>query len=135
MQLSTASELKGLARLLLACENAQGDAARPGGPAAFGVCEKLRGPLSKNLGPGGLFALMGRALALAGRESPWLRSLQIKADRSVEGLDPLAPKLDMRAIAEGEVAFVAQLLGLLVTFIGAALTVRFLHDIWPELDV
>jgi hypothetical protein len=43
-------------------------------------------------------------------------------------------KLDPRAIAEGEVVLVADLLGLLVTFIGPALTVQLLGDVWPNLD-
>ena len=35
-------------------------------------------------------------------------------------------------IAEGEAVLVAQLIGLLVTFIGEALTLHLLHEAWPE---
>ena len=98
------------------------------------MCEKLRGPLGKLMGVGGFRSLLARSLALAGAEVPWLGTLQIKADGSLEGLNESEVKLDWSATAEGEVVLVAQLLGLLVTFIGAGLTQRLLHDVWPELD-
>jgi len=40
-------------------------------------------------------------------------------------------QLDKEEIANGEVALLAQLLGLLVTFIGEAVTARLLEDAWP----
>jgi len=125
---------KEFARRLLAYEAGSGKPADAKVSPAFRVCEKLRGPLGKLLGVGGFRSLLSRALALAGAEVPWLRALHIKADGSLEGLDELEAKLDSRAVAEGEVVLAAQLLGLLVTFIGAALTQRLLQDIWPTMD-
>jgi len=52
----------------------------------------------------------------------------------LEGLEETQTEFDPRMIAEGEVALVARLLGLLVTFIGPALTQQLLRDIWPKLD-
>ena len=43
-------------------------------------------------------------------------------------------KLDARVVAEDDVILVAQHLGLLVTFICPALTLRFLYDVWPTMD-
>ena len=63
-----------------------------------------------------------------------MRALHIEADGSLDGLGKLEMKPDPREIAEGEVALVSQLLGLLVTFIGPALTLRLLHDIWPNMN-
>ena len=63
-----------------------------------------------------------------------MRVLHIKADGSLEGLDELKRKLDSSSVAEGELALVEQLLGLLVIFIGRALTLELLHDIWPRFD-
>jgi hypothetical protein len=60
--------------------------------------------------------------------------LQLQADGSLEGLKEVEGKLDQPAITEGEVVLVSQLLGLLVTFIGPALTSSLLRDIWPELE-
>ena len=38
-------------------------------------------------------------------------------------------------VAEGGVALLAQLLGLLVAFIGESLTLRLVHDIWPAVPL
>lgn len=98
------------------------------------VCERLRESLGKFLGVGGFHALLSRALAIADTEVPWLGVLQIKADGALEGLEEVEAKFDARELAEGEVVLVAQLLGLLLTFIGPALTLRLLQDIWPKMD-
>ncbi len=131
---SATTKLKEFARRLLIYEAATGTRIGVNGSAVFRVCEKLRGPLGKVLGDGGFRSLLARALVLAGAEVPWLRGLRIKPDGVLEGLLELEGKLDLRAIAEGEVALVAQLLGLLVTFIGPVLTLQLLRDIWPKLE-
>ncbi len=125
---------KEFARRILTYETASGKHADANNSEGFRVCEKLRGPLGKLTGIGGFRALLSRALAQAGTEVPWLRALHIKADGSLEGLDQLKAKLDSSAIVEGELVLVVQLLGLLVTFIGPALTLRLLQDIWPKMD-
>jgi len=134
MQSTTAPKLKQFARRLLDYEAASGKPADAQETPAFRVCGKLRGPLGKLMGVGGFRSLLSRALVLAGAEVPWLRALQIHADGSLEGLNELEVKLNSSAITEGEVVLVAQLLGLLMTFIGAGLTESLLHDVWPELD-
>ncbi len=134
MSNSATPKLREFARRLLAYEAAPGKTADAQDSAAFRVCEELRQPLSKLLGIGGFHALVARALAVAGAEVPWLRALQIKADGCWEGLNEVGAKLDSRAIANGEVVLVSQLLGLLVTFIGPALTLGLLHDIYPKVD-
>ena len=63
-----------------------------------------------------------------------LRGLQVTADGSLDGAEKLEAELDSRTVAEGEVALVSQLLGLLITFVGPALTLRLLHDIWPKME-
>jgi len=131
---STAPKLKEFARRLLAQDADSGNSADTKDFEAFPVCEKLRGPLSRLAGVGGFRSLQSRALAMAGAEVAWLRSLQIKPDGSLEGFDKLKAKLDSHEVAEGEVALVSQLLELLVTFIGPALTLQLLHDIWPKMN-
>ncbi len=123
---------KGFAQELLAYEETSGGPSEANDSAAFRVCEKLRRPLGNVLGVGGFRSLLSRALALACGEVPWLCALQVKADGKLEGLDELEAKLDPRAITEGEAVLVGQLLGLLVIFIGPALTLRLLHNIWPK---
>ena len=101
--------------------------------AAFGVCDKLRARLGPFMGVAGYTALLRRALALAAMEVPWLRALQISADGSLRGLDEQETLLAApSAAAEGEVVLVGHLLGLLVLFIGPALTLQMLHDVWPK---
>ena len=134
MSSSASPHPKAFARRLLAYEAASGENADANAPAAFRVCEQLKGPLSKVMGTGGFRSLLSRALALSGAEIPWLRALHIKADGTLEGMGKLEAELDRHAVAEGEVVLVAQLLGLLVTFIGPALTLGLLHDIWPKID-
>ncbi len=133
MSNSATPPLKELARRLLIYEAATGTRAGSGESAVFRVCEKLRGSLGQLLGAGGFRTLLARALTLAGVEVPWLRELQIKADGSLEGLGELEAKLALRPLVEGEAALVAQLLGLLVIFIGPTFTLQLLHDIWPKM--
>lgn len=126
--------MNGFARRLLASQTASDKSADVKGSAAFRVCGKLSQPLSQLLGIGGFRALMARAVALAGEEVPWLRGLHVQADGSLEGVDELEAKLDSRAVAEGEVVLLTELLGLLVTFIGPALTLQLVRSIWLKMD-
>jgi len=131
---SATPKLKEYARRLLAYDEVSDKSAGTDEFRGFRVCEKLRGPLSKLTGVGGFSSLLSRALTLAGAEIPWLRKLGIKSDGSLEGLEELKTIIDSRQMAEGEIALVSQLLGLLITFIGPALTLQLLHDIWPKMN-
>jgi len=101
----------------------------------FPVCEKLRPHLESLMGNTGFRALLSRALARAEGEVPSLRAVQVKADGSLAGLDKLKMQADPEELAKGSVVLVAQLLGLLVAFIGETLTLRLVREIWPKLSV
>ena len=101
----------------------------------FPVVEKLRPHLATLMGKLGFRALLSRALALAGAEVPWLRTVPVKADDSFEGLGDLGTQVDARELFEGRVVLVAQILGLLVAFIGEDLTLRLLREVWPKLSL
>jgi hypothetical protein len=73
-----------------------------------------------------------RSLALSTEEVPWLHTVRIKADWSLEGLEELQAKLDPDELFDGGVVLLAQLLGLLVVFIGEVLTVRLVREVWPK---
>ena len=120
-----------LARQLLAFEATQGGGLK--GSAALSVCAKMREPLGKVLGVDGFRSLVARALAMAGSEVRWLREINIAPDGVVHGVDEVWAKLSHTEIQEGEIALVAELLGLLVIFIGPYLTERLLHASWPKL--
>jgi nicotinic acid phosphoribosyltransferase len=134
MSNSGAPKMKEFTRRLLAYESASGKPANANDSMAFRVCEKLRVQLTKTTGVRGFSALVSRALALAGAEVPWLRSLQINSDGSLQGLQELETKLDPLEVAEGQVVLLSQLLELLVTFVGPALTLQLLQDIWPKMN-
>jgi hypothetical protein len=123
-----------LARRLLAYEAAMGTLPPLGFPAAFGVCEKLRRPLTALAGTAGFRSLLSRALTLAKRESPALGAIQVKADGSLDSSSEngvVGPSPDKHD-PDAEKALVANLLGLLFTFIGEPLTLRLIHDVWPS---
>jgi hypothetical protein len=115
-----------LARRLLAYESVAGPTSEATEPAAYRVCEKLRRPLGALSGVAGFQSLLSRALTLARAEAPGLNAVQVAADGSLQG--ELEPQLDN----DQGVILVAQLLGLLLTFIGEALTLRLVQDVWPD---
>jgi hypothetical protein len=101
-------------------------------PVACLVCEKLRPHLATFMGAVGFQALLSRALVLTNAEVPWLRSVHVRADGSFEGLDELGTQVDPKEIFEGCVVLLAQLLGLLVAFIGEDLTLHLTREVWPK---
>lgn len=126
-------QMRNLAKLLMTLETGANKGSQSKTAVAFHVCDKLRPQLATWMGSAGFRALISRALALASREVPWLREVQVKADGSLEGLAALKVQLDPREIAEGRVALTAQLLGLLVAFIGEDLTRQLIREVWPRL--
>jgi hypothetical protein len=102
--------------------------------AVFSAGDKLRPQLAMLMGNIGFRALLSRALALANAEVPWLRAVHVKADGSLEGLDETEAQADPEEVFEGKVVLLAQLLGLLVAFIGENLTLRLVHEVWPKLS-
>ena len=127
--------MRDLAQRLIAYETRGNKSSETKTPAAFLVGEKLRPHLATLMGNAGFRALLSRALALANAEVPWLRAVHVKADGSLEGLDELEAQVDPEEIFEGSVVLLAQLLGLLVAFIGENLTLRLVREVWPKLSL
>ncbi len=123
--------MQALAKRIIACD-AKGDkSSRSGTVPAFPVTGKLRPHLATLMGNAGYRALLMRALALASAEVAWLRGLRVAADGTLEALVEPGPPVDPKEIFKGRVALLAQLLGLLVAFIGESLTLRLVREIWP----
>src|ERR1044071_9201246 len=118
--------MRDFARVLSAHEARGNKASGSNPPAAFPVCDKLRPHLATLVGNSGYQALLSRALALAGAEVPWPRGLKVKADGSFEGLEVHA-KLAPQEFIKGSSILLAQLLGLLVAFVGENLTLRLVR--------
>jgi hypothetical protein len=120
-----------MARRLLAVEAASRSTIGTHAREAVRVCEKLRISLTRFAGSDGFTSLLRRALALARAEVPTLQTVNLKPDGSLEGLDALAADAADGG-RDAAVAIVAYLLGLLVTFIGAGITVRLVGETWPN---
>ncbi len=125
-------KIRELAQRLLAYEAAGDNPSRTNMLAVFRVAEKLRCPLSRFAGIAGFRSLLARALTLAKAQVPGLSAVQIKADGSLEGLSELG---NQEQVAEAGVMLIAQLLGLLVVFIGESWTLNFVLDGWPDFPV
>lgn len=116
------SQVRDLAQSLIANEGAGGNTSAPMEFAAFRVCETLRRPVCALMGVAGFRSLLSRALALARAEAPSLSVVQVGTDGSFQGLDEPGREIDKDQVRQGGVILIAQLLGLLLTFIGEAMT-------------
>jgi len=100
--------------------------------AGFQICEKLRRPLCTFTGVAGFRALLSRAMVLAKAKAPLLDGVQIMPDGTFLYSDAFKAQLTSDDAARAGEALAKQLLGLLVIFIGEALTLRLVHDVWPK---
>jgi len=117
--------MREIAEQLSAIEAAATNVHEDDSPATCRVCEKLRRPLTRLAGAAGFNSLLSRALTIAQREAPVLNRVHVKENGSLDGLSD-------EAEASAPV-LVAHLLNLLNVFIGEALTMGLLREIWPEL--
>lgn len=128
-------KMRSIAERLIKYETQKKAPAETTDTSIFRVTDRLRPQLAMLMGNGGFRAPLARALALAGAgaEVSWLREVQVKADGTLEGLAALHASLKPTEYREDRVVLLAQLLGLLVAFIGPALTSRLMSEIWPQL--
>jgi hypothetical protein len=125
--------MRDFAERLVAHEVSENGSSGTKTPAAFPVCEKLRPHLANLMGRTGFHALLSRALTRAGAELPSLHGLEVSADGSLTQSDKFAKRATPDELAAGSVVVVAQLLDLLVAFVGEKLTLQIVRDVWPKL--
>jgi hypothetical protein len=118
-----------LARRLLAFEATHSDSSNAGMSMATQVILELRAHLIRLTGVEGFRSLLSRALTLAKAEVPSLSMVQVRPDGSLEGFEQSE---EAGAAGQAGLVLVAHLLELLVTFIGAPLTLRLVRDKWPD---
>jgi hypothetical protein len=123
-----------LAGILVACEANTGTTALQTEPATVRVYERLRRQLCAPMGTDGFQALASRALALAKAESPGLSAVQIAANGGLRGLGEVESQRDADEDGEVGVILIAQLLGLFLTFLGEATTLRLIEDLRLRVD-
>ena len=123
-----------LARSLIASETETSTTSLQTEPATARVYEKLRRQLGAPVGADGFHALASRALALAKAESSGLNAVQIAANGVLRGLGAAESQADADEDGEAGINFIAQLLGLFLTFLGEATTLRLLEDLRLQAD-
>jgi hypothetical protein len=126
--------MRSLAERLIAYENSAHESAKAKIPVSFDVTEKLRPHLANLMGKGGFRALLSRALQLAKAEVSWLRAVHVKTDGNLAGFEAIHAQLAPGALLEGRIVLLAQLLGLLVAFIGPAMSLHLVREIWPQIS-
>jgi hypothetical protein len=102
-------------------------------PATVRVYERLRQQLGASVGADGFQALASRALALAKSESSRLSAVQITVNGGLRGLGEVESR-DTDEDGEVGIVLIAQLLGLFLTFLGEATTLRLIEDLRLQVD-
>jgi hypothetical protein len=130
----TLPEMRDLAQRLLTYESAGGNASEPAGSATLRVYEKLRQSLGELAGTAGFQALASRALTLARSEDPSLGAVWVAANGNLEGMSAIDPSTDVEKdwVHEGGVVLISRLLGLLLIFLGQALTMNLVWNVWLD---
>jgi hypothetical protein len=126
-----------LARSLVASEADASTTVFHTKPATARVYERLRRQLSAPVGVDGFQVLASRALALAKSQSPRLGEVQVTASGELCGLGEVELQKDASAGEDNEagVILIAQLLGLFLTLLGEATTLRLIEDLRLQVDV
>ena len=127
-------QMRDLANRLVAYEAATKKASEPMESAAPCVYDKLRMRLSALAGVAGFQALAFRALAQAKADAPGLLAVEVAADGSLKGLGESEPTVDIDndSAGEGGVVLIGRLLELLLIFLGEALTLNLISDLWQD---
>jgi hypothetical protein len=133
LNMATLPEMRDLAQRLLYYEANAGNTSEPVGSTTLRVYQKLRQSLGELAGSAGFHSLASRALTLARSEVPSLSAVQLGADGNLEGMSAIEPsiKVEKDRVHEGGVILISRLLGLLLIFLGEALTLSLLRDAWP----
>lgn len=124
--------LRDAARGVLALE-AGGTTTEALAAGAVSACEKISRRLAPLIGVEGVQSVFARALALTAARWPWLAAVLARSpDGSPTGLRAVLSTQRPDAVLDASIDLLATFVGLLETFIGAGLTARLLHDVWPE---
>jgi hypothetical protein len=129
------NKTRDLARSLVASEADAGTTSLHTEPASVRVYERLRRQLGAPVGVDGFQALASRALALAKSQSPRLSAVQVTANGGLRGLGEVESRTDADEDGEAGIVLIAQLLGLFLTFLGEATTLRLIEDLQLQVDV
>jgi len=128
------NKTRDLARSLVASEADASTTSLHTEPATVRVYERLRRQLGAPVGVDGFQALASRALALAKSQSPRLSTVQVTANGDLRGLGEVESQTDADEDGEAGINLIAQLLGLFLSFLGEATTLRLIEDLRQQVD-
>jgi hypothetical protein len=133
LNMTDAPGMRDLAHRLLEYEAATGNTSEAMEPPTLRVYEKLRASLGEFVGATAFQSLASRALTLARPETPSLSAARITKDGSLRGQGEIENQFDIDndGTGEGGIIFIARLLGLLRLFLGEAMTLNLLRNVWP----
>jgi hypothetical protein len=104
--------------------------------AAFGrLIEKLSQRLAQIIGPGGVEAILQRAITMRRAEFPFLEQPRVSGWTSAglaEDLRARLQELEPAVIREASIILVATFAGILAIIIGDGLAWRLLREVWPD---
>jgi hypothetical protein len=132
--MATPHKTRELARSLVASEADAGATSLHTEPATVRVYERLRRQLGAPVGVDSFQALASRALALAKSESPRLGAVQLTANGGLRGLGEVESQTNTDEDGDVGTVLIAQLLGLFLTFLGEATTLRLIEDLRLQVD-
>ena len=103
----------------------------------LGICDKMHPPLSRMAGAISYRALLSRALALALPRAPTLAALRFREDGRLvfDPENPAAELLDPATVRQDATILISAFLNVLMLLIGEALTLRIVHQVWPEVTI
>lgn len=101
--------------------------------AAEPVCQGLQEKLITLIGSDGCRVLISRAWVLTRREFPALNPIETNGNCHLQGQDKSLQGLDAEQAAEVQVVMLANLLWLLMIFIGEDLSMHLMYELWPDL--
>ena len=128
-------QMRKFAKRLIVCETGGNKSSATKGAAAFPIPAKLRPQLTTLMGNGGFRALLSRALVLAQADVPWLCAVTVKTDGTLGGLEKIHAQPEPYELLEGRIVLLAELLGLMIAFIGESLTLRLVREVWPKVPL
>jgi hypothetical protein len=130
-------QLKNLALRLLALEAKNSPTPAKLAEALEVCCQRLHKRLDTLIGAGGFRALLDRALFLAKKEHPWLKGVGISDYPGCE-LRALSEAMNGKQPADVKEAFtiiLANVIWLLVTFIGEDIAFGLIEEAWPGMEI
>jgi hypothetical protein len=132
--MTTIREMRDLAQQLLTCEADASNTSETRADVTLRVYENLRLRLGELAGVAGFQSLAARALTLARSEVSSLSAVQVDTDGKLRGMSEIEPSIGTEEdqVYKGGVILISRLLGLLLVFLGEALTMSLVRDIWPD---